>query len=352
MTAGKRSDDAFAVPDPGAAIRPGPRPAFSVIIAAWQAAGVIGAAVRSAIEQTEPPAEIVVCDDGSTDDLAGALAPFGTAVRLLRVPHGGASIASNTAVASAHGDFVVVLDADDTWHPTRLQRLGDLAATRPDLDLLTTDAWFVVDGERRGRFYEDNVFATADQSVEILRRTFFFAHVAVRRARWLELGGFSPHLARGYDWDLQLRLLLHGALAGCVMEPLADYTIHADSLSANRYESMMARVDLLGRAEVSHSLTEEQRVVLAGARAHYRRRAITARAEQALLTGAPRRRAASMALAARGRGRRLRALALLAAIAPGWAGAKLRSDAAARGRAGSDRAVPATPPSALDRDDE
>jgi glycosyltransferase involved in cell wall biosynthesis len=244
------------------------------------------------------------------------------------------------AATLATGDFVVVLDADDTWDPRRLERLADLAVERPDLDLLTTDAWFVVDGERRGRFYEYNSFATSHQSTEILRRTFFFSHVAVRRTRWEAVGGFTTDLARGHDWDLELRLLLSGARAGCVLEPLAEYTIHPASLSANRYESLMARVALLERARANHPLSDDQVAVLVEAQRGYRRRALAARAEQTLMSGAPgRRRAAVAVLAAGGVGRRRGALLAAAVLAPAWAGGRLRRQADARGRAASDRLV-------------
>jgi len=272
--------------------------------------------------------------------VTGALAPFGDRVRLLRLPHQGAASARNAAAALATGDFVVVLDADDTWHTRRLERLADLASARPDLDLLTTDAWFVVDGERRGHFYGYNAFATTDQATEILQRTFFFSHVAIRRTSWEKAGGLTPDLTRGEDWDLQLRLLLSGSSAGCVLEPLADYTIHSESLSAKRYESLMARVELLNRAQVTHALDEHQQAVLVAARDHYRRRALAARAEEALMTGAPgRRRAALAALAAGGIGRRRRAFLVAAVASPRWAGGWLRRYAKERGRAPSDRVV-------------
>jgi len=309
-------------------------------MAAFDAADDIGAAVRSALAQTEPPCEVIIGDDGSTDDIEGALASFGDAVRLLRLPHRGAAAASNDAAAQATGEFVAVLDADDTWEPQRLRRMGDLAQARPDLDLLTTDAWFIVDGQRRGRFYESNVFTTDDQPTEILRRTFFFAHVAVRRTTWVSAGGFKVDLARGYDWDLQLRLLLDGVRAGCVVEPLADYTIHPKSLSANRYESMMARVRLLDRAEATHRLDDHQQSALAAARDTYRRRALVARAEQLLMTGAAGRRRAGLAvLLAPGASLRRRVQAVVGVVAPGWSGTRLRRVADERGRAAGDRSV-------------
>ncbi len=340
VTAG--DDDAFAAPPapPGAAAGPGPRPTFSVVIAAYQAAEVIGDALRSVLAQTEPPLEIVVGDDGSTDDLAAAVAPFGDRVTLLTLPHAGAPAASNAAVDHARGDFVVILDADDTWEPARLERMADLAVARPDLDVVTTDAWFVQDGRRGGRFYEVNDFETADQRTEILRRTFVFGHVAVRRSRWVEVGGFTEDLPRGYDWDLQLRLLLSGSAVGCVLEPLASYVIHPQSLSASRYASMMARVDLLDRAEARHTLSPAQHEALATARATYRRRGLAARAEHSLMERSPdRRRAALDLLRQPGAGRRERVFLALAVVAPGWAGSRLRRQAEARGRAASDRDI-------------
>ena len=338
-------DASFAAPPPRGPVTRGPRPTFSVHIAAWQAAATIGESVESVLAQTELPLEIVVCDDGSTDDLVGALEPFGDTVRLLRIDHGGESIARNTAVAGTSGDFVVNCDADDVWEPQRLQRLGDLAQSRPDLDLLTTDAWFVVDGKRRGTFHQANEFATVDQATEILRRNFFVSHVAVRRTRWLELGGYRPGLNRGQDWDMWLRLLLSGSAAGCVLEPLAEYRIHGESLSADRYRSLMARVELLDLAEAEHDLTHDQQAALETARADYRHRALVARAETLLMQrGTGRRQASLDVLRSPGAGFRMRLLSAAAVLAPGVAGARLRSAATVRGRAASDRSVPGEQP--------
>src|SRR5690349_9961684 len=132
-------------PDPITPPRAGRVPTFSVAIAAYEAAAYIGEAVESALAQTLPPHEIIVADDGSADDIEGALAPFGEAVTLLRLPHAGEGAAKRAAAAAASGDFVVILDSDDLFLPERLESLGELAAARPDLDLLTTDAW--VEGE-------------------------------------------------------------------------------------------------------------------------------------------------------------------------------------------------------------
>lgn len=334
------SDPALLAPARSVPLSESRRPSFSVVVAAWQAAPTVATAVRSALEQTTSPHEVVVCDDGSTDDVAAALAPFGDQVRLLRIPHSGASVARNTAAATVSGDFIAILDADDVWQPRRLQRLGDLSAARPDLDLLTTDAWLLVGGERRGRFYDAAAFPVEDQRIEILRRNFFFAHVAVRRTAWLAHGGLAPDLARGEDWDLWLRLLFAGSLAGCVAEPLADYRVHAASLSADRAASLMARVTVLERAAATQRLTPAQRDVLSRARAGYLRRARAARAERALIEAvAGRRRACLELLLTPGGSTRGRVLTAAAVLAPGWAGHRLRRDLVRDGRARSDRVI-------------
>src|SRR5438093_972703 len=148
----------FRVPPPKQDVGTGVRPTFSVVIPAYQAATTIGIAVASALDQTYPPHEVVVCDDGSTDDLESVLAPVRNRVVLLHRRHRGAGAARNDAIHLASGDFVAMLDADDLWEPERLDALAELATARPDLDVLATDALFEVQGQPAGRFYDFNEF--------------------------------------------------------------------------------------------------------------------------------------------------------------------------------------------------
>lgn len=92
----------------------------SVVITAWNRAAYLGEAVRSALAQTRAPREILVVDDGSTDDSAEIAESFGEPVRVLRRPHGGMAAALNTGVAAARGDVIAFLDSDDLWLPEKL----------------------------------------------------------------------------------------------------------------------------------------------------------------------------------------------------------------------------------------
>ena len=313
-----------------------------MILAAWCAAATIGAAVDSVLAQTRVAHEVIVCDDGSPDDVAGALRQYGDRVRLLRIEHGGESPAKNAAAAAATGDLVVILDADDVWLPDRLAALADLAVQRPDLDVLTTDAWYVVDGERT-RTYHDvkRPFPVRDQRREILRRNFVFGHAAVRREAWVAAGGFDSSVAIGADWDLWLRLIYAGSLAGCVDAPLAEYRVAASSLSGNRLASLRSRVELLDRAERAQALSSQEREELVTSRRLHRRRLLLAEAEAALAAGSgDARRLALTAAAGPGLSPLTRGQALAAAVAPRLAGHLVRRRQSALGGASYERRAP------------
>ena len=128
-------------------------PTFSILVAAYQVADVIGEALESAFGQTHPALEVIVCDDGSTDDLERALEPHRGRIVLTRKENGGEGSAKNTAAQLANGDYLVILDADDRYLPRRLEALAHLARTRPDLDLLTTDAYLEAYGTIVRRCY-------------------------------------------------------------------------------------------------------------------------------------------------------------------------------------------------------
>jgi glycosyltransferase involved in cell wall biosynthesis len=268
----------FVAPPPQGPVEPGPPPSFSVLVRMYQAADTVGGAIASLLAQTRRPDEIVVCDDGSTDDVDGALAPFRAHIKVLRKENGGAASALNAAASAAAGEFVAILDADDVYEPERLEVLAELAAARPDLDLLVTDAYFVVDGQRVGRFYESNSFDVTDQRKAILRSCFIGGWPAVRRRRLLALGGFDEALAIGHDWECWIRLLLDGAKAGLVDEPLLEYRLRGDSLTASRVQSLEDRVRVLQKTASHPRLnTAERRVLTESLRTHARR-AVRARA--------------------------------------------------------------------------
>lgn len=251
-------------PPPDGPVEPRPGlPSFSVVIPAFNAAALVADAVRSVLEQTLSPAEVLVVDDGSSDGTAGALAPFGSAVTVVRQEHGGAAAARNLGVSLAAGEYVVLLDADDWWLPERLERLGEAAAQRPDLAVITTDAWVDRAGAARLRYTRDCVaFETADQRRAILWHNFVFGHAALPRAAWLAAGGMPAGQRIGEDWQLWRRVILDGGRAGMVDEPLAVYRRWPGEATSATGAVLSARVATLAESLSDASLTREERRVV------------------------------------------------------------------------------------------
>lgn len=251
------------VPASSPEVPPRSQPTFSIVIAAYQAESTISEAVTSALTQTYPALEVIVCDDGSTDGTASALNSYGSAVTVIRQDNRGEASAKNLAVRHAHGDFVVVLDADDVFLPRRVEALAWLATTHPDLDILVTDAVVEVDGKPIRRAYHAGwPFPSTDQRAAILDRNFVLGMCAVRRDRWEAAEGFDPQLAFAADWEFWQRLILSGSRVGLVSEPLARYRLAPGTLSSNRVDLVQARLKVLSRAYQLSDLTLEERQVL------------------------------------------------------------------------------------------
>ncbi len=286
----------FIAPDPDEPVEPGEVPSFSVVIPAYQAAGFIADAVESVLAQTLAPHEVIVCDDGSTDDLASALAPFRERIALLRRPHRGTAAARNEAVRVASGDFIAMLDADDVYESERLSALGELAASRPDLDVLGTDLHYELDGTLDGRFYEFTPFAVENQRLGIIDRC-FVACPALRRTRVLEVGGFDESLEVAQDWDLFVRLILGGCEVGIVDEPLMRYRKHLGSATANRTRALWSRVTVLEKTRLHPGLTAEEREFVDQCVARARSRSVLHDAQDLVGSRAPNFRGSVLVLA-------------------------------------------------------
>jgi GT2 family glycosyltransferase len=294
-------------------------PTFAIVVPVFNAAATVAEAVRSAMAQTIPAREVIVVDDGSTDDLLNALAPFEGTITLVRQENRGVGSARNAGVRAADAEFIAFLDADDVYRPSRLEALAALGAERPDLDILTTDTLFVVDGEPAGSYHATHPFPVDDQRTAILDACFTFGCPAIRRSRLLAIGGFAEDLQTGEDWDCILRLILDGSSAGLVDEPLLEYHVRPGSLTSNRVASLWDRVRLLERVKGRFQLSEKETSALAQSLARKRLRAVLAEAAAHIETPGVRRRRFVTLAAQPGLPGRIRAQLALAAFAPDFA---------------------------------
>jgi glycosyltransferase involved in cell wall biosynthesis len=198
--------------------------ALSVVIPAYNRSGVIGAAIRSVLQQQLPAAdwrcEIIVVDDGSSDDLDQALQPFGEHVRLLRhKQNAGAAAARNTGAQAAHGELIAFLDSDDIWLPGKLVRQVS-AMQQYGWDASCTAFVLVEPGGRE--------VVAPDLSTKALSLAELVWGCVVspgstllcRRSLFANVGLFDTALERLEDWDWLLRLTRVAPL-GFLAEPLA-----------------------------------------------------------------------------------------------------------------------------------
>jgi glycosyltransferase involved in cell wall biosynthesis len=208
------------------------KPTLSAVIPVYNGEEYLAEAISSTLNQTRPPIECLVVDDGSTDATADVIRRFGGDVRHVRQDQSGVSSARNRGAELAHGDFVAFLDHDDAWLPTKLERQVEVLS--PARATLALCAVSVVD--RSGNvLHTKHLGAREDLVTGMLMfdgtETVSCSSTGlVRREEFLAMGGFDHNLSMSADWDLLLRALLEGGVA-YVDEPLVRYRVHATNMS-------------------------------------------------------------------------------------------------------------------------
>jgi glycosyltransferase involved in cell wall biosynthesis len=220
----------------GAALIVSQPPLVSVVVPCYNQAAFLREAIDSVLAQTYPHREVIVVDDGSTDDTAAVAAGYAGRIRLVRQVNRGLSGARNVGVAHARGTLIGLLDADDRWLPNKL------AAEVPRF---ADSSIGVVHGSYRKfppthpRAGDVRKTAGAETTFhEILAFNAVGAPVSaiVRRSDFERVGGFDESLDRGEDWDLWIRIATVARLVGSDAVT-AEYRLRDESMSHN-YERM------------------------------------------------------------------------------------------------------------------
>ena len=190
-------------------------PLVTVVVPVYNGARWLPATLRSALAQTHRALDVVVVDDGSTDDSVGVAEGFAAAddrVRVLRQANGGVAAARNLALAHAKGAFVAPLDADDLWAPTKLERQLERFAAGPDRLGLVYTWWAAIDEASHVIGKADRI-ALEGYVYPALVCVNFVGNSSVplfRRGAVEAVGGFVSYRERGgqgcEDWDLALRV--------------------------------------------------------------------------------------------------------------------------------------------------
>ena len=231
----------------------------SVVVPLYNHRDFIGESIASIFRQTLLPSEIIVVNDGSTDDSAEVmrlLCERHPEIVFWSQPNQGAHQALNAAIHRATGEFVAILNSDDVYAPRRLESCVAALIADAGTSAVATHVRFIgADGEQTTNAWYMQALAVLDETDDLplalsnANLLVSTSNYVIRRSVFREVGYFSA-LRYTHDLDFALRLLAHGKGLRLLQEPLLDYRLHA----RNTIAEDAARVDVERAAVVSSYL--------------------------------------------------------------------------------------------------
>jgi glycosyltransferase involved in cell wall biosynthesis len=215
-------------------------PTVSIIIPVRNRPVLIRRAIETCLAQTRPAEQIVVVDDGSTDDTAAVVeelsATIASLVLVRRPVSGGAAVARNSGAAVATGEYLAFLDSDDEWEPTKLERQMALAAAHPECPGIFCGILYRYAGRAERQLMPPPVVTR--RQLEIENTLASTSTGLVRTDAFRAVGGFSEDLPNCEDWELWLKLAAIGPLR-VVQELLLHYTFDANNKLSRDAEKLL-----------------------------------------------------------------------------------------------------------------
>ena len=202
-------------------------PKVSVIIPTYNRQGFISDTIKSVLAQTYRDFEIVVVDDGSTDNTKKELEQFGSRIKVVEQPNSERAVSRNNGVGNSSGEYIAFLDSDDLWTQDKLENQVSLMDSNPEV-VLTYGQCLRINGhgekvnhaKRQLRGANGNVFE------DLLMRNFIASPTPLlRREHFEQTSGFQTKYIPYEDWEFWLRFSLLGKFQ-FLGRPLAYYRIH------------------------------------------------------------------------------------------------------------------------------
>lgn len=207
-------------------------PKVSVIIPAYNAMLYLPKAVESVLAQTFTDLEVLIIDDGSLDGIQQWVTQITDArVLLISQANQGVSVARNTGIEHAQGEYIAFLDADDFWDTSKLEKQVACLDAHPSVGLV--DTWITLanaEGETLGEVV--TTYVAGDVRKQILETNLLNCGSTplIRRCCFATVGVFDPNLRFGEDWEMWSRIAAHYTFA-LIEEPLTIYRQHPSNTS-------------------------------------------------------------------------------------------------------------------------
>ncbi|MBS1809159.1 MAG: glycosyltransferase family 2 protein [Acidobacteria bacterium] len=235
-------------------------PEVSVVICAYNAALFISETLESVLAQTCQNFEIIVVNDGSTDNTDQVVTPYLDRITYLKQPNSGPGAARNTAFKYAQGRYVALLDSDDQWLPHYLETMLLRLQAEPEIDVLYPNAILFGTAQWEGKLFQDVCPSTAPVTLEkfLARECNVFISAMFKREILDKVGWFDESLRGSEDFDLWLRMLQRGYRFDFLRDPLVRYRKRADSLSSSSTRFYQDVLRALCKALAAPQTTPEQ----------------------------------------------------------------------------------------------
>lgn len=228
------------------------RPLASIIIPTYNRSELLTEALGSALSQTYSDLEIIVVDDGSTDDTPQVLCRYRDRIRVVHQENRGLPAARNVGLQVSHGDFITFLDSDDLLTPTKIQSQAEYLLAHPHVGVVYGDGYILGEGGLRSSLAPYHSACQPSSSNDFARSLLFqnrfVVHAALARRSVLpDQPAFDESLARFEDWDFWLRTCLAGAAFAFLDEKTILYRRHSgnfDEANVTAYGDAAARIIL------------------------------------------------------------------------------------------------------------
>ena len=254
---------------------------ISVVIPTYNRAATISSTVQAVLEQTYANREVIIVDDGSTDNTAEVLSAFGDAVTVIHQENKGITGARNTGIRASKGDWIALQDSDDHWDPDKLQMQVDDINAHPGLDVYLTNARLQRNhiGEEVGAFEYSGFSKSLEPCFTVLERPLIsqleygiaWAQCAlVRREYFFDAGLYDEALTIFTDVDMFTRLAVGGRWGVNCKTPVVIQRVESEEgyVSAQRKENperpITARLKSLRKIQNAPALNEEERKFVRG----------------------------------------------------------------------------------------
>ncbi len=203
----------------------------SIIIPTYNQSRLLCLAVESVLAQTYPAVELIVVDDGSTDDTPTAMQRYAGRITYIRQSNQGGDAAVSAGMRVASGEYLGVLNHDDLFMPTKIEKQVRILDTRPDVALCHCGYTYI---DEKGDLLQNyTLLPDADVLKELIMTNFIWSGGPLLRRECVEDVGPGDDDLWCSDWDMWLRIALAGYGFYCVQEPLGAYRILPTSEMSN-----------------------------------------------------------------------------------------------------------------------